>query len=278
MFNKTRAALALFCMATYAFAGTAVLGTASAHGDMRVDGDTVQGNATVFDGSVVETADASANLRIEHGVNISMSKSSRGTVYQNRFVLQRGESELTASGPFEVEAKGLHVAADKPNSVGVVSLTPKNAVQVAALAGSFEVRDGQGLLLSNVVPGRPLSFAMQAQASGNPYYVSTVGLLDFQNGHYFLTTDENVKYELTGLDMRNFVGDKVVITGQLNPAAQAGGTSGTIIVKTININPGGQGAGMTKAGKWMIIGTSLGGAGTVAWVIYDAEQPAASVP
>jgi hypothetical protein len=197
---------------------------------------------------------------------------------QDRFVLQRGESELTTSGSFEVEAKGLHVTAGKPNSVGIVSLTPRNAVQVSALAGSFEVRDGEGLLLSNVIPGRPLSFAMQTQANASPYYVSTVGLLDFQDGHFFLTTDENVKYELTGLDMHKFVGDKVVITGELNPAAQPAGTAGTITVKTININPGGQGVGMTKTGKWMIIGTSLGGAGAVAWVIYDAEQPPASVP
>jgi hypothetical protein len=83
MLNKLQAALALFCMATYAFAGTTVLGTASVHGDMRVDGYTVQGNATVFDGSVVETGNASANLRMGHGVNLSISKSSRGTIYQD---------------------------------------------------------------------------------------------------------------------------------------------------------------------------------------------------
>lgn len=269
--KKLYVILALFCMATYALAGTTALGTASVRGNMRVDGYTVNGDATVFNGSVVETGDASANLRMERGVDISMSKSTLGTVYSDRFVLQRGASELTSSGSFRLEANGLRVTADKPNSVGVVTLTPQNAVEVAALAGSFEVRDGQGLLLSNVLPGRPLSFAMQA-GSTNPYFVSTVGLLDSENGQFYLTTDENVRYVLTGADLQKYVGDKVVISGTLQPAAQNSGTAGTISVKTIRIN----GPYNATAGKWMIVGTSLGGAGAVGWVIYDAEQPQAS--
>lgn len=276
MLKKLQAVLALFCMTSYASAGSAVLGTASVRGDMLVDGYTVRGDATVFNGSVVETNDASAILRMGHGVDITLSKSSRGTVYGDHFLLQRGESELHAPGSFQLQANGLHVAAGEPNSVGVVTLTPKNAVEVAALSGSFQIRDGHGLLLSNVLPGRPLTFAMQAEASTSPYYVSTVGLLENQDGHYYLVTDENVKYELTGSDLQKFVGDKVVITGTLNPAAQAGGTAGTVTVKTIKINPGGPREGITKKGKWMIIGTALGGAGAVAWVIYDAEQPQAS--
>lgn len=275
MLKKLPAVLALFCMATYASAGTTVLGTASVRGDMRVDGITVKGNATVFDGSVVETEDASAMLRMGHGIDVTVSKGSQGTVYRDHFVLQRGESELTAPGSFELEASGLRVAANEPNAVGVVRLTPKNAVEVAALAGSFEVRDGQGVLLANVLPGRPLSFAMQAQASTSPYAVSTVGLLDYQNGHYYLTTDQNVKYELTGINLQKFVGYKVVVSGSLLPG-QPGGTAGTITVKSIGINPGGPRAGMTQTGKWMVIGTALGGAGAVGWVVYDAEQPQAS--
>ena len=267
MLKKLHVVLALFCMATYASAGTTALGTASVRGNMRVDGYTVNGDATVFNGSVVETGDASANLRMGHGVDISMSKSTRGTIYTDHFVLQRGQSELTAPGSFAVEANGLHVSSAKPNSIGIVSLTPKNTVQVAALAGSFEVRDGRGLLLSNVLPGRPLSFAMQA-GSSNPYFVSTVGLLDNENGQFYLTTDENVRYVLTGADLQKFVGDKVIVTGTLQPAGQTGGTAGTISVKTVRIN----GPYNAKAGRWMITGTALGGAGAVAWVIYDANQ------
>ena len=273
MLKKLQAVLALLCFATYASAGTTVLGTASARGSMRVDGSTVQGDTTVFNGTVVETDDASANLRMGHGIDVTMSKSSKGTVYSDHFVLQRGASELTAPGPFEMEADGLRVIASKPNSKGIVTVTPKNAVEIATLAGSFQVRDGHGLLLSNVLPGQPLTFAMQAPASTSPYYISTIGMLGSQGGRIYLTTAENVKYELSGAKLQQFVGDKVLITGTLNPAAEADGTAGTITVKTIKLNPGGPSGRTTKAGKWMIIGTTLGGAGAVAWIVYDAEQP-----
>ena len=276
MLKKLQAVLALFCMATFASAGTTVIGTASVRGNMRVDGSTVQGDATVFNGTVVETDDASANLRMGHGIDVTMSKSSKGTVYSDHFVLQRGASELTAPGPFEMEADGLRVAADSPNSVAIVTMAPNKTVNVAVLAGRFKVRDGDGFFLSNVLPGRPLSFAAQAQASTSPYFISVVGLLDSENGHYLLTTAENVKYELTGIDIQKFVSDKVVVTGTFTPAAQGGEVAGTIMVKTIGLNPGGPSGETTKTGKWMIIGTALGGAGTVAWVVYNAEQPQAS--
>ena len=280
MSRKLQAALALLCMTTYAAAGTTVLGTASARGDMRVDGYTVQGDATVFDGSVVETQNASAVLRVAHGVAITLSKSSRGTVYRNRFVLQGGETEVAAPGSYALEANGLHVTAGQPHSVGLVALTHKNAVEVAALSGSFEVRDGQGLLLSNVLPGRALSFALQSSTTQPgivaPYFASTVGMVSVENGHYYLTSDQNIKYELVGNDLQGFVGDKVVVSGTLQPASQAapqpGQMAGTISVKTIQLNgPGG--AGPSKAHKWIIAAIAAGGAGEVAWVIYDAEQP-----
>lgn len=276
MLKKLQAVLALFCMATFASAGTTVIGTASVRGNMRVDGSTVQGDATVFNGTVVETDNASANLRMGHGIDVTMSKSSKGTAYSDHFVLQRGESELSAPGSFQLEANGLRVAADSPNSVAVVTMAPNKTVNVAVLAGRFKVRDGDGLLLSNVLPGRPLSFAVEAPASTSPYYVSVVGLLDSVNGRYVLTTAEDVKYELTGIQIQKFVSDKVVVTGTFTPAAQGGEMAGTIVVKTIGLNPGGPASEKTKTGTWLIIGTALGGAGTVAWVVYDAEQPQAS--
>lgn len=281
MFRKLQAALALLSLTAYAAAGTTALGTASTRGGMRVDGYAVQGNATVFDGSVVETQDVSAVLRVAHGVDLTLSKSSRGTVYSNHFVLQRGETEVAAPASYALEANGLHVTASQPNSLGIVAVTPKNAVEVAALNGSFEVRDGQGLLLSNVLPGRGLSFALLAstapQAGTAPYYVSTIGMLDFENGHYYLTSNESVKYELVGSGLQKFVGDKVVVSGNLQPisesAPEPGQMAGTITVKTIRLN----GLSDREKAAWLITGFALGGAGAVAYVIHDALEPTPTV-
>src|ERR1035437_8258265 len=200
MFKKLQFAAILLCMLSNASAGTVSIGTASARGDMRVDSYLVKGNATLFDGSVVETGQATANLRLNKGTEITMSTASRGTLHSDRLVLQQGESELATSSCFQLEANGCHVTPNDPNSQGVVSLRAGNTVEVASLKGSFGVRTEQGILLANVRPGRVVSFAMQAGA--NPTTFSGVGLVSFDNGTYYLTTNENVKYVLRSEERR----------------------------------------------------------------------------
>ena len=162
MLRKLQVFSALLSMLSYATAGTVSIGTASARGDMRVDSYMVKGNATLFDGSVVETGQASADLRLDKGAQIKLSTSSRGTLYRNRLVLQQGESELAASSSFQIEASGLYVTPNEPNSRGVVSMKPGNMVEVAALTGTLGVTNDHGVLLASVRPGSAVSFAMQA--------------------------------------------------------------------------------------------------------------------
>jgi hypothetical protein len=275
MFKKLHVAAILLCMLSNAAAGTVSIGTASARGDMRVDSHLVKGNATLFDGSVVETGQATANLRLNKGAEITMSTASRGTLHSDRLVLQQGESELTASNSFQLEANGLRVTPNEPNSRGVVSLKSGNAVEVASLNGSFGVTTDHGVLLANVRPGRVVSFAMQV--GGNLATFSGVGLVSFENGTYYLTTAEDVKYVLTCKDLHKYVGDKVVVSGTLQGGApgQAGGTGSMLCVKSIEIN--GE-SGMSKKNKWLIAGVIVGGAVGVGVAIADRNQgqPAAS--
>jgi hypothetical protein len=273
MFKKLQVAAILLCMLSYATAGTVSIGTASARGDMRVDSYLVKGNATLFDGSVVETGQATANLRLNKGTEITMSTASRGTLHSDRLVLQQGESELAASSSFQLEANGLRVTPNEPNSRGVVSLKAGNTVEVASLNGSFGVTTDHGVLLANVRPGRVVSFAMQAGA--NPANFSGVGLVSFDNGTYYLTTNENVKYVLTCKDSRKFVGDKVAVSGTLQGGTpgQAGGTGTMLCVKTMDINGGGGGGGgMSTTTKWIIAGVIVGGGVGVGIAIADRNQ------
>jgi hypothetical protein len=269
MFRKLQVAAVLLCMLSYAAAGTVSIGTASARGDMRVDSYTVKGNATLFDGSVVETGQATADLRLSKGADITMSSNSRGTLYSDRLVLQQGVSELSASNSFQLEANGLHVTANEPNSRGVVSLKVGNTVEVASLNGSFGVTNGHGILLANVRPGRVVSFAMQAGA--NPAAFSGVGLVSFENGTYYLTTDENVKYVLTCKDSHRYVGTKVVVSGTVQ--GQAGGAGAVLCVKEMGINGG---SGLSKGTKWLIAGI-LVAAGAGAGIAL-AERSSPSTP
>ena len=283
MFKKLQVAAILLCMLSNATAGTVSIGTASARGDMRVDNYVVKGNATLFDGSVVETGQATANLRLSKGTEITMSTASRGILHTDRLVLQQGESELTASNSFQLDAKGFRVTPNEPNSRGVVSLKAENTVEVASLNGSIGVKTESGVLLANVRPGRVVSFAMQAGA--NPATFSGVGLVSFENGTYYLTTDENVKYVLTCKDTHKFIGDKVAVSGTLQGGTpgQAGGAGTMLCVKTMDINEGGGGGGgggggMSTTTKWIIAGVIVGGGVGIGVAIAERNQgpPAAS--
>jgi hypothetical protein len=268
MLKKLQVAAILLCMLSYAAAGTVSIGTASARGDLRVDSYTVKGNATLFDGSVVETGQATADLRLSKGAEITMSSSSRGTLYSDRLVLQQGESELASSGFFQLEANGLRVTPSEPNSRGVISLKAGNTVEVASLNGSFGVTNDHGILLANVRPGRVVSFAMQAGA--NPTSFSGVGLVSLENGTYYLTTEENVKYVLTCKDLHKYVGNKVVVSGTI----QGAGAGAMLCLKTIDVNGGG--GGLSKGTKWLIAGIAVAAAAGTG--IALAERNSSSTP
>jgi len=277
MFKTIPVAAALLCMVSYAAGGTRSIGTASARGDLRVDSYTVNGNATLFDGSVVETGQASADLRLGKGVEITMASDSRGTLYQNRLVLQQGASELEASGPFELQAYGLRVTPNRPNSRGLVSLQAGNTVEVSALAGGFGVTDDHGVMLASVHPGSALSFAIQAgggsmAANGSSSEFSDVGMVSYQDGHYYLTDESGAKYEMSGNDLKKYVGYKVVVSGTEVGGAQPGGISGMISINKIAVNGPG---GYMSTRKKVVISSLIVGAGIGASIgLNEANQTA----
>jgi len=243
-------------MLSNAAAGTVSIGTVSVRGDMRVDSYRIKGSATLFDGSVLETGQATADLRLNKGAQITMSTSSRGTLYSDHLVLQQGESEVAASSSFQLQANGIRVTPIGPNSRGVVSLKAGNTVEVASLSGSFGVTSASGIPLANVRPGRVVTFAMQASA--NPGAFSGVGLVSFENGTYYLTTSEDVKYVLTCKDSHKYVGDKVMVSGTVQTVpGQNGSTSASVLcIKSIDVNGG---SGLSKGTKWLIAGILVGG-------------------
>jgi hypothetical protein len=271
MLKKLQAVAVLLCMLSYATAGTVSIGTASARGDMRVDSYAVKGNATLFDGSVVETGQATADLRLAKGTEITMATGSRVTLYRDRLVLQRGESEVT-SNSFQLEANGLRVTPREPNSQGVVSLKASNTVEVAALKGSFGVTTDQGVLLASVRPGHAVSFAMQAGATSTPF--SARGMVTLENGHYYITTELGAKFEITGSDkdLNKYVGKKVEVTGTLSGGVvTAGGTTPTAVsLTTIGVNGGKEGISGTMI--LIITGVAVAAGVGLGVGIYEANQ------
>jgi len=278
MLKKLQVLVVLTCMLSYlssAVAGTVSIGTVSARGDMRVDSYLVNGNATLFDGSVVETGQASANLRLSKGTEITMGRSSRGTLHRDRLVLQQGQSELAASSAFQVEVNGLRVTPSETSSRGAVSMQPGDTVEVAALTGSFGVTNNQGVLLATVRPGHALSFAMQTGAGST--FVGT-GPVSTDGTNYFITIN-GAKYQITGKNLANLVGKNVKVTGTISGttvsgAAPAAGATAVVSVATTQIVAAGVIGGTTAsviAGVAVVGGV---GAGVAAGIYESAKTPA----
>jgi hypothetical protein len=236
---------------------------------MQVDNYSVKGNATLFDGSVVETGQASAQLRLDKGTEITMAASSRGTLYRDHMVLQQGKSELTSSSTFQIKANGLHVTPSGTNAKGVVSLDSGNTVEVAALTGSFKVTNEQGILVASVHPGQPLSFAMQAGGSSTAF--SGTGIVTAEGGHYYITVDA-VLYEITGKDLSSEVGKTVTITGKIVTGATPDGGATAVVAFDHMKKLGSMGGGSMGGGGShdFLIGSIVVGSGLAAGLSVNA--------
>jgi hypothetical protein len=131
---------------------------------MRVDGYSIANNATLFDGTVVETASTSATLRLEKGITVTLAPGSRGSLYRDHFALDKGVSQVEVSAPFSLQASGLHITADQPHSRALIMMKGDNTISVASIAGQFKVMDESGVTLGSVAAGKTLTFAMTPSA------------------------------------------------------------------------------------------------------------------
>jgi hypothetical protein len=258
-----------------ASAGTVAIGTASARGDMRVDQYKVNGNATLFDGSVVETDKATADLRLDKGVAVTISTDSRATLYRDHLVLQKGASELSSSTPFQVEANSLRVTANASDSRGVVEVKSGSTVEVAALSGSFGVTNNKGALLARVVPGHPLSFSLEAGAgaptSGAQPFEGTGILSKAADGNFVLTIGD-ASFQIISKDLDKLVGKKVTIKGTTVPdQVPADGT--VLVVNATGHKIAGDNADTCAIIAWFVIAGAVGGG----IAIWEANHPLAPI-
>ena len=231
------AALAIALVLVPASAGTSVIGTASARGSMRVDGSLVNGNATLFDGSVVETDAATTALRLDKGIELKLATESRGQLYRDHLVLQKGSSELVRPGPFRLVANSITVASDSPGSRGVVSMKDDRTIEVSALAGDLKVTTSNGLLLAMVKPGRMMAFNDQQAGATAPTTVSGKLVREedkcsatHEKKFYVIVQETGAKYEVTGSNLDALSGKTVTLTGTPDPSVQPNNCAAGLIV------------------------------------------------
>jgi hypothetical protein len=250
---------------SFSFAAPASIGFIKSAGEFRVDGATLRGSSTLFDGNVVETTASRSVLQL-FGGQVTLSPESRAKVYHDRLVLEKGTGVVKEEAVSEViEAETLRISPSTKNSVLQVEITGPSHVAVGALTGSADVRNSSGVLVASLHPGLDLAFDAQAGASTA---VTMTGVLVFKNGNYFLTdATTGVTIELVGADFGKDVGKNVTITGSILPGATAAaGSSEVVQVASIHRvhGGGGHGAGSAGGGGGLSTGATIGIVGGVA--------------
>lgn len=203
---------------TLATAGPPVIGTIVAAGSFRVDDATVTGNATLFEGATVETRLAVSNLDLSSGTHVALWPESKGRVFGDHLILEKGSGEMAKAAGFHMEARTLRIQPETGHASARVMLEGNTRVQVAALEGSLRVLNSRGLLIAALAPGTALDFQPPAspQAGSEPWKMT--GCLRVAAGHFLLTDDTtNVTAELEGDGLAAEGGNRVEITGALDP-------------------------------------------------------------
>jgi hypothetical protein len=249
-------------------AATPGIGVAMSQGNIFIDSSATAGNATVFNGSTLETQSAISQVRLNGGAQLRLASDSRGTVFNDYVDLKKGSASIKG---YSAHANGLTVRADGKASAAI-EVRDKGEVQIAALTGNVHVFDAAGLNIANLAPGRALDLRPQAAGSASASSLSGCAV---KSANGTLLTDEtsNVTVQLRGGNAQP--GRHVQITGSMVPGA-------TQVMSVTNVKDlgactpsgvpvagsgGGAPAGIAGVGLWIIV---LAVAGTVAVGIYAA--------
>jgi hypothetical protein len=224
------------CVSSYALAASpSIIGSVTARGETKIDNHDVQGSGTVFDGSVIETGQSvssEADLRLTNNAVVTLLRDSRGTLYRDHFVLERGRARLGSTDSFRIQANDVLVVPTEAHSSGIVSIDPANSVTVEAKNGTLEVRNSSGVGVARVQSGNALSFS--AASGKSPTEFSATGKVSSENGRYYLDSTETcMKYEVKGDNLKDFDGTSVVASGVLQPAAASDGVAGLLVANSI---------------------------------------------
>jgi len=209
-------ALGISLRITVAVAAPPVIGTIVTRGSFRLDNATVAGNATLIEGAVLETSFDSSTVELSSGARLVMGASSKGRLFGDHIVLEKGQARFENAAGYRLEALGLTIQPETGAARGRVAVAGVNRVQVAALTGSFRVLNSRGVLVANMPPGAAMEF--EPQQSGGASRVT--GCLQTVNGRLILRDETtNVTVEVAGPGLNKESGNRVELAGSLDPSA-----------------------------------------------------------
>ncbi len=250
-----RSLVFLAVLAVPAAAAGPSIGLAVAKGPLRIDSAPVTGNATLFEGTAVQTASHPSDLVLASGARLRLAPDSQARVYRDRIVLAAGLASLSPSAPFTVDALGLRVRPASPGASLDVAVRGPSLLQVAALHGDALVSNPDGALLARVPAGAALSLEPQAAGAAAPTRIS--GTLRLVNGAYVLTDSvSNVTFTLAGTGLDKFLNQCVDVAGTLSPATSDVANPLRVLSASPCAKP--PAAGISRRTKVLIAGVAVG--------------------
>ena len=214
------------------------IGLVRASGEFTIDGSRARDNSTVFQGSVISTTNAASHIVLEDGTRIDMGLDSRSRIYRDHVTIEQGLAQVSASNRYAVIAEKIRI--DSPLRT-LVRVTDSRTVAVAALQGVTEVKNGKGIPVAMVPPGKTLEFGDSQTPAGEVAVTGCLERIEGKSGNpkavHFLLQDQttNVIAELVGPGLERLAGMKVTAAGPIDPATKATSpASETIRVRDLN--------------------------------------------
>ena len=277
-----RFAIVAFCFLlagsiSMGMAASGSIGMVNARGSFQIDHGRVYGNATLFDGTVLETGIVAGEVRLTTGARMQLASDSRATVYRDRLVLERGAGKLQGMG-YGIEAGNLRISAGEPNAGASVALRSGTKVLVAALHGRLQVTNARGVLVANLAAGTALEFETSGEGDSTSSHL--VGVVRKQGNKFFLTDETtHVTVELRGPGLSGKAGKRVDVNGSVDAgAAPAEGAAQVVQVTSIVVaSKAAAAAGASTAAgisaKTVAIIGGVAAAGTVAGLGITESLP-----
>jgi hypothetical protein len=193
-------------------AATPSIGIAMSEGNIFINNSASAGNATIFNGSTLETQTAVSQVRLNDGAQLRLASDSKVTVYSDHVDLQKGSAKITG---YSANASGLNVRADGKASAAI-SMRDQGVVEIASLTGDVHVYNAAGFNVANLLPGRSLDLRPQDAGASAP---SSLTGCTRKSGGDTLLTDEtsNVTVQLRGGSAKG--NRRYQVTGSMVPNA-----------------------------------------------------------
>lgn len=187
-------------------AATTPIGVVVSDGHLILNNTDTTGNATVLEGSSVQTGSSGASIRLNSGAQVILGADSRGMLSHGRLVLELGSAKTAG---YSVNANHLNISVDHSSSASV-SLHGK-AVEVAAVSGNIHVFGATGVNVANLLAGDALLLQPEDSA---PAVSSLTGCIGKKGASYLLTDETSkVTVVLHGNDLK--AGKRVQVSGQM---------------------------------------------------------------